>query len=59
LEKVLDDLSDRAYNSIGSPLAGTNFHTAMKRITTIETTATAMPAAMWSFAVKHGDIVAC
>jgi hypothetical protein len=31
----------------------------MKRTTTFETTATAMPAAMWSFAVKHGDIVAC
>ncbi len=36
------------------------FYTAMKRTTTVETTATAMPAAMWSFAAHTGsDIVAC
>jgi len=52
-------MSDGSYNSVGSPLAGAHFHTAMKRTTTITTTATAMPAVMWFFAVKHGDIVAC
>lgn len=50
VKKTLDVTEGRSYNLF-------SMRVSQKRSTT--TTATAKPAAMWSFAVKHGDIVAC